>query len=194
MILGLKRGTITLAFHDPEWEKSAAQTIQQLWEIFGSMAKDIQHIGSTAITGIKAKPVIDIAVAVKNFDEVVDLSPNLEEKGFIFRGFEGKDRQPVYQCGEFISGEDDMSFLTHYIHVVEADSRQWNSYINFRDYMNSYPVAASEYETLKLRLLDENMDDGNLRKYHMGKQNYVAEMIQVANLWNDMGRSITINC
>ena len=91
MAIGLKHGFVELADHDPEWEILAAQTIEKLWHVFGSAAKDIQHVGSTAIRKIKAKPVIDIVVAVEDFDEVLAISPALEENGFIFRGWEGKD-------------------------------------------------------------------------------------------------------
>ena len=67
MVLGLKRGVAELADHDPEWEVNAANTIKRLWDILGSTAKDIQHVGSSAIRHIKAKPVIDIAVSVWSF-------------------------------------------------------------------------------------------------------------------------------
>jgi GrpB-like predicted nucleotidyltransferase (UPF0157 family) len=66
----LKHGVVELADHDPEWEQIARETIGQLWRVLGSVAKDIQHVGSTAIRNIKAKPIIDIAVAVDDFAEV----------------------------------------------------------------------------------------------------------------------------
>ena len=101
MALGLKRDMVELADHDPEWERNAADTIKRLWDILGSTAKDVQHVGSTSIRHIKAKPVIDIAVLVWSFEDVLALSPVLEENGFIFRGWEGNDvKQPVFQCGE----------------------------------------------------------------------------------------------
>lgn len=81
MILGLKCGVAELADHDPEWEINAADTIKRLWDILGSAAKDIQHVGSSAIRHIKAKPVIDIAVSVWSFEEVLTLSPALEKEG-----------------------------------------------------------------------------------------------------------------
>ena len=112
MVLGLKCGVAELADHDPEWEVNAADTIKRLWNILGSVAKDIQHVGSSAIRRIKAKPVIDIAVSVWSFEEVLKLSPALEKEGFIFRGWEGKEeRQPVFQCGEYIPEEKDMRLL-----------------------------------------------------------------------------------
>lgn len=190
MAIGLKRGFVELADHDAEWEILAADTIQRLWRVFGSTGKDIQHVGSTAIRKIKAKPVIDIVVAVEDFDEVLAISPALEENGFIFRGWEGKDkgRQPVFQCGEYVPGEKDMRLLTHYIHIVMAGSKQWHNYVNFRDYMSACPAAAYEYEALKLRLADENKNGGSLHNYHIGKQNHVTKMIEIACMWDDLGR------
>jgi GrpB-like predicted nucleotidyltransferase (UPF0157 family) len=189
MVLGLKCGVAELADHDPEWEVNAADTIKRLWDILGSTAKDIQHVGSSVIRHIKAKPVIDIAVSVWSFEEVLTLSPALEKEGFIFRGWEGKEeRQPVFQCGEYIPEEKDMRLLTHYIHIVMADNQQWYNYINFRDYMNAFPAVAFEYEALKLRLAEENKND--YRNYHHGKQNYITEMIKTANHWDDLGRNL----
>ena len=74
MAIGLKRGTVRLAEHDPEWEQLARETIGRLRCVLGSVAKDIQHVGSTSIPGIKAKPIIDIAVAVQiNLKSIITL-------------------------------------------------------------------------------------------------------------------------
>ena len=62
MSLGLKRGAVQLEPHDKQWDDVAVQTIKTLKSILGDDAIDIQHIGSTAIPAIKAKPIIDIAV------------------------------------------------------------------------------------------------------------------------------------
>lgn len=71
MQLGLKRGTVQLEPHDKQWEKVAVQTIEKLKSILGKDAIDIQHIGSTAIPAIKAKPIIDIVVGVDDFKRVM---------------------------------------------------------------------------------------------------------------------------
>lgn len=63
-MIGLKRGTVQLCEHKKEWEIEAQNTIARLKEILGDVIKDIQHVGSTSILTIKAKPIIDIAVAV----------------------------------------------------------------------------------------------------------------------------------
>ena len=190
MILGLKSGVVELADHDPEWKILAARTIERLWLIFGSAAKDIQHVGSTAIAHIKAKLVIDIAVAAFNFDDVMALTPVLEKQGFICVGWESNGKiQPMYQCGEFVSGEKLPRILTHFIHIVIANSQQWHDYINHRDYFNSCYIAAQEYESIKLRLAEEN--NNNYHNYFLGKQDYIQETVIIARLWNEFCRKFT---
>ena len=72
-MIGLKRGIIKLCDHEKEWEKEAQDTIIQLKNVLGDVAKDIQHVGSTSIPMIKAKPIIDIAVAVDDFKDILAL-------------------------------------------------------------------------------------------------------------------------
>ena len=190
MAIGLKRGVVELADHDPEWEQIARDTIGRLWRVFGSVAKDIQHVGSTAINGIKAKPVIDIAVAVDNYEVVQALSLVLESEGFICVGWENDGKiQPMYQCGEFVSGEKLPRILTHFIHIVITDSQQWHDYINHRDYLNSCSAASHEYESLKIRLANDNSN--NYHNYYLGKQDYIHETVRIARLWNEFDRNFT---
>lgn len=189
MVLGLERGKAMLVEHNPEWEKNAYDTIQRLWSILSSIAIEIQHIGSTSIRHIKAKPVIDIVVSVQNFEEVLNLTSTLEKEGFMFVGWDNKEEgQPAFQCGEYDPKEKNMQLLTHYIHFVIAGSQNWKNYINFRDYMNAFPTAALEYEKIKLRLSKENRNDYN--NYFKGKQKYLEEIIKTVNNWDDLGRKI----
>ncbi|WP_299119349.1 GrpB family protein, partial [uncultured Eubacterium sp.] len=71
MSLGLKRGTMQLEPHDKQWDEAAIQTIRKLKSILCDDDIDIQHIGSTAIPAIKAKPVIDIVVGVTDFERIM---------------------------------------------------------------------------------------------------------------------------
>ncbi len=190
-MLGLKRGEIFLCNHQMEWDSIAKETIINLKSIFGELAIDIQHIGSTAIKNIKAKPVIDIAVGVKDFEKVLTYNSVLESNGFFFRGYEGKDRQPVYQCGEFSNDINDMIFLTHYIHIVIIDSDNWKNYINFRNYMNCHNAEAKLYETMKLNSIDKVSK--SLLNYHQNKQKIVIEIIEKANLWQKTNTTKDLN-
>lgn len=86
MPLGLKRGTVQLEAHDKQWDEIAIQTIKTLKSILGDDAIDIQHIGSTAIPVIKAKPIIDIVVGVTNFERVMLHNEQLQKEGIFYRG------------------------------------------------------------------------------------------------------------
>ena len=179
--IGLKKGEIVLRDHDPRWEEDAQKTILLLYEILGDAAIEIQHIGSTSVKCIKAKPVIDLAVGVKDFNRILNFTPALEESGFYFIGFEGKERQPVYQCGEYDPVRREMTFLTHYIHVVLFGSDGWHTYLNVRDYLNSHPDEAKLYEQVKTE--SGRKSGGSLRDYHADKQAFVAALIERANAW-----------
>lgn len=80
-----------------------------------------------------------------------------------------------------------MNFLTHYIHIVKVNSKQWENYVNFRDYMNFHDFDRKEYETVKLQGI--NKDNRNLHNYHEHKKQYVIKMIDKANLWKSLQRS-----
>ena len=185
MSIGLKRGTVRLADHNSQWETIAAETIQRLWCIFGSLATDMQHIGSTAIRGIKAKPIIDIAVAVKDFAAVDVITPALETASFLRRHWEN-DAQLLLACGDYSKPD---GAVTHFIHVVKTGGREWFDYINFRDYMNAHPKAAKEYEALKLQLAAENPVDQGREKYLAGKSGFIAAQLMFARIWDDFGRA-----
>ncbi|MBP5580855.1 MAG: GrpB family protein, partial [Ruminococcus sp.] len=92
MKLGLRRGTVAVEPHNSEWEAAAQQTIAKLRVILGTAAVDIQHIGSTSIKGISAKPIIDIVVGAADFDDILGMNNVLEKNGFIFRGQDVPDQ------------------------------------------------------------------------------------------------------
>ena len=83
MSLGLKRGAVQLEPHDKQWDETAIQTIKTLKSILGDDAIDIQHIGSTAIPVIKAKPIIDIVVGVTDFERIMLHNEPLQKESFI---------------------------------------------------------------------------------------------------------------
>ena len=141
MPIGLKRDVVELADHDPEWEDIARETVGRLWRIFGAAARDIQHIGSTAIRCIKAKPIIDIAVAVEDGAAVAKLIPALEAGGFLYRHRKTEEHML------FAVGDDAMpdGVQTHFIHVMKMDSIDWRNCIIFRDYLNANLAVAKAY-------------------------------------------------
>ena len=175
MSIGMKRGTVYLEPHQKEWERASEETIQTLKNILGSTVIDIQHIGSTSIKNISAKPIIDIAVAVKNFDDILSKRDELERNGIIYR-FEESPKQLLFVMGDF-----EQDTRSHHIHVVFYDFDEWNNYINFRDYLNSNIEAAREYESVKLRLAEQYPNDRIA--YTDGKQEVIEKLLDEAHVW-----------
>ena len=189
MTLGLKRGTVALAPHEPAWETEAKQTIEKLRRILGPLAEDIQHVGSTSVPSIMAKPIIDVAAAVKDFDAVLACVPLLERAGFYYRP--GRlEWQLLFACGSFYEGTGELQ--THFIHVVRAGSAQWRDYINFRDYLIAFPEIAKAYEALKRRLAEEQPLDAGRAHYLAGKEAFVAFQLCKATVWSFLGKNIHI--
>lgn len=173
-LLGLERGAVRLYEHEKEWEIEAQNTIIRLKEILGPIIKDIQHIGSTSIKSIKAKPIIDIAVAVDSFDDILKFEYKLKNAGFYFRpNAQASLRgQLLFACGSYYDGTGDLQ--THFIHIVLTDSMDWKNYINFRDYLNSNPDTAKEYENLKMQLANALPNDTGRDKYLNGKHDFIV--------------------
>ena len=165
--IGLLRGKVRLLPRQAEWKKSAEEVIAKLKNLLADTAVDIQHVGSTAIASIHAKPIIDIAVAVNDLKE--DL---LEQKGIFCRG---KD---VSGQMLFVMGNLQTDIRTHHIHVVEYASTNWKNYINFRDYLNAFAEKAQEYDRCKQELARQFSDDR--RSYTLGKEKVVQELLKEA--------------
>lgn len=99
-MLGLKCGAVALCPHEKAWETEAQKTMARLHQSLGPVAVEIAHVGSTAIPTIQAKPIIDIAVAVDDFDALLAYEKQLRAAGFYYRpnarrGCEGSSCLPV---------------------------------------------------------------------------------------------------
>lgn len=191
-MLELKRGTVQLCEHEKEQEIEAQNTIVLLKEILGDVIKDIQHVGSTSILTIKAKPIIDIALAVDNFDDILAYEKELKDVGFYYRpNVQASLRdQLLFACGNFYDGTGELQ--THFIHVVKTNSMDWVNYINFRDYLNSTPLAAKAYEDLKVSLAQQAPADSGREKYLKGKHDFIIYTLRKALVNSYLGKTVTI--
>lgn len=168
-MIGLKRGTVELMPHQKEWVENAESTIRLLKEILGDTAVDIQHVGSTAIRSIQAKPIIDLAVGLRELSDILPHEEILRQQGFIFRG-EDVPGQMLFVMGDF-----EKDTRTHHIHAVKWKSREWNHYIAFRDYLNANPEKAKLYDQRKRELALRYGDDR--KSYTAGKQEIIDRLL-----------------
>ncbi len=179
IMTGLKRGNVRLIPHQREWEETARETISILKDLLGREAIDIQHVGSTAIREIKAKPIIDIVVGVHELEDILPYIEILEYHGFLFRG-------EVVQGQYLFIREAHDDIRTHHIHITVWASSAWNNYINFRDYLNFHPQKAKEYEKYKEELALSFPDDR--KSYTSGKEEIIQRLLEEARIWRKQER------
>jgi GrpB-like predicted nucleotidyltransferase (UPF0157 family) len=180
MKIGLNNFTVELHDHQTEWEQNAKETIECFKDEFGDLIVDIEHIGSTSIKTIKAKPIIDLVVGIKDFDDKKDIMEKMETCGLKYCP---KNDGPESRM--FVIGELD-GIITHIIHLVEYNGNEWNNKINFRDYMNSNIGKAKEYENLKIKSMKNN--ENSVYNYHKSKEQFIIEKIREANNWRNGGK------
>lgn len=175
MTIGLKRGTVKLVEYQNEWCENAEKTMKNLKLLLLNTAIDIQHIGSTAVHSIHAKPIIDIVVGVCHLNDILSSVELLEQNGFLFRG-EDIEGQLLFVTGDF-----EKDIRTHHIHVVKWNGTAWNNYINFRDYLNASPEKAMIYDHCKQKLASQFSE--NRKGYTNGKQKLIDHLLEEAKIW-----------
>ena len=116
-MLGLERDKVVLTPYQDAWVHLFNEEKRRL-EVIGRGVLEVQHAGSTSILGMKAKPVLDIGVAVESFEEASALVPLVEELGYTYRGEHGIPRRHY-----FVKGSPENR--THHIHMLEGRSEDW---------------------------------------------------------------------
>ena len=166
-MLGLNRNVVELVEHANNWKELFREEKDLLNSLLGEHVVDIQHIGSTAIDGIAAKPLLDILVGVKSMDDVQKFDKHkLKEANIYHLGrvqIEGKEVFAKFSNLESLT-------KTHVLHVVEYGGDWWQKHIFFRDYLNEHPEVSNQYEVLKKELAAAYPT--NERSYTDGKKNY----------------------
>jgi GrpB-like predicted nucleotidyltransferase (UPF0157 family) len=145
-MIGLEQGTVRVVSPDDEWPVAFAQERHCLCTRIGHLVLDIQHVGSTAVPGLAAKPIIDVAAAVASPADVQRCRPLLIPLGYIDRSDRGR------KGGYVFVKERAPKVRTHHLHMVTIDDPQWASYLVFRDRLRADAALRAEYASLKRKL------------------------------------------
>jgi GrpB-like predicted nucleotidyltransferase (UPF0157 family) len=168
-MLGLEKEELKFVNYNPEWQKLFEKEKKLLQSVIGNNILEIQHIGSTSIPGILAKPILDIGIAVDNFEAAAICIKPLAEIGYTYNGESGIPRRHWFAKGNPV---------THHVHILEIDSQTWNNNLIFRDYLTQNPEIAREYAELKLKLLKEIESDREA--YQQAKSPFIDRVLQQA--------------
>jgi GrpB-like predicted nucleotidyltransferase (UPF0157 family) len=136
---------ITVIPYDESWPYLYEKEKALLLQIFGNLASDIHHFGSTSIKGMAAKPIIDIMIVADDLSQIDDCNEALEAYGYIAKGENGiPGRRYFVKLNPDQSGNH-----THHVHVYQAGNRHIESELMFRDYLRIDPEAFEKYVDLK---------------------------------------------
>lgn len=163
-----------IASYDPAWRQMFLETGMTLREALGEKAVRIDHVGSTSIVGMDAKPIIDIQISVSNYDDLLIYKHEIEAVGFVFRG-ENPDKTKRY------FREVPGSRRTH-VHVRQAGSFSEQMNLLFRDYLREHQEDRLKYAEEKHRLMSLYKDQRT--KYVEGKGPMVWNILEKAHIWS----------
>ncbi|QUW20530.1 GrpB family protein [Sporosarcina sp. Marseille-Q4063] len=173
MILGLNRGEIKLVEPQEGWKEEFLKTQKEIHEATSIDINRIEHIGSTSIKGIKAKPMIDFAVGVDDVNNVPShIFRSLQEISFY--------RLRVVLEDEIVLAKFDnnetFDVKTHIIHMVDYRGEKWNDLILFRDKLNSSQALRKEYEELKANYIQN--ETGDMDDYTNYKERFILGVLK----------------
>jgi GrpB-like predicted nucleotidyltransferase (UPF0157 family)/chloramphenicol 3-O-phosphotransferase len=153
--------------YDEAWPKLFREIAAPVQTVLSDIVVAVEHVGSTAVPGVAAKPVIDVDVVLHSAEEVPMAIERLRELGYLYQGDKG------------IAGRE--AFLrppqspVHHLYVVVAGSKPLADHIEFRDYLRSNPQAAREYGELKRALADEHRNDRH--RYTDAKERFISQTL-----------------
>ncbi len=168
-MLGLKKGTVRVVSYRPDWSRLFEQERHLLQRHIGHLALDIQHVGSTAVPDLDAKPILDIAVTVDSVYVVPRLVGPLCRAGYADRGDKGRDG------GHLFVKESAPEVRTHHVHVVAVDDPQWREYLLFRDALRDDEALRARYAAFKRDLQERYPDDRSA--YTAEKRTFVRDVL-----------------
>ena len=169
MSIGLQRGQVSLSDYSAEWPKAYEQERSRLMDVAGDVIASIEHIGSTSIPGIRAKPIIDIGLEVDSFEALETLVQRLPAN--VYEYFGERDIP-----GDFFFAKGPEECRTHYIHVSLKESGRLERYLIFRNALRLDPPLAQQYGQLKQRLSAQFPHDR--KQYTKRKGEWIERVIQ----------------
>lgn len=163
--------------YDTDWVNKFNSIKDFLRDVFGEMAISIEHIGSTSVPGMKAKPIIDVLVIVKTIKGLDKQRERMIKSGYDWgENYIAPDTLIFFKLGE--DGEK-----LENIHVCEEGAIKIKQFLTMRDYLRSHPKKVEEYSKVKQESRDKNPDD--YPAYRSAKAPFLEKLEQEAYEWQD---------
>ncbi len=165
--IGLPEGELYLVDYQPDWPELFEDEAHLIREACGDRLLLIEHIGSTSVRGLAAKPILDIMPLLANFEDGFELTPSMEALGYESSGEFGIEGRHYFAKG---------SPRTHHVHMYETGDSEAVRRLLFRDYLRTHSDVAGDYARLKRRLAEEL----TRTDHSEAKTDFIAEVLALA--------------
>lgn len=170
----MKTAKVTVLPYDEAWASAFKAIQQEIEAALGPLILGVEHVGSTAVKGLCAKPCIDIDVVMEDYSQFDAIVQKLEANGYIHEGDLGiRGREAFrYSCKPHL--------MKHHLYVCPRSSRELHRHLTFRDFLRTHPEAAKKYGAAKERaakLFPEDIDG-----YIACKAPCIAELYELCGL------------
>ncbi len=164
---------IILSEYDSQWPVLFEREKEKLLSVIGNLNPTIEHVGSTSVPDLLAKPIIDIMAGVPDFSCADDLVLKIQDLGYTYIS-RYEDEMPYRRFFK----KPESNIVTHHIHMVEINSDFWIRHLLFRDYLRENQVTALKYADLKRQLAQKEWEDSN--DYADAKSDFIRSVEQQA--------------
>ncbi len=160
--------------YDPKWKTDFENIKRELVSAIGGLAICIEHVGSTSVEGLSAKPIIDIDVVISDYSVFDCVADRLKTIGYFHEGNLGiKDR-------EAFKYSDKTHLQTHHLYVCPQDSKELLRHITFRDFLRNNPDAVKKYSEVKEKAA--KLFPNDIEKYMEYKSPCIEELYSLCGL------------
>lgn len=163
-------GPIIIEEYNPLWPQQFQKVRERIAPALGELAAAIEHIGSTAVPGLAAKPIVDVDVLLKNSDDLPLAITKLAALGYQHQGDLGIPGREAFKAP--------YHDVPQHLYVCCAGSQEFARHITFRDYLRTHPGDAAAYATLKRKLARESQFDRDA--YTKAKSDFIAGILRRA--------------
>ncbi|XQY90038.1 GrpB family protein [Metabacillus sp. HB246100] len=160
---------VTIQNYNPNWIIQFNEEKKQLSTLLSEFILAIEHIGSTAVEGLSAKPIIDIMIGVSDLECVTEFIKPLKQVGYEFVNHENFPERRFFRKGEWRAG-------THHLHVYQYGGKHWRDQILFRDELRKNHTLRKEYQHLKLELAKKHSQ--NVVAYTKNKAPFIQGFLE----------------
>lgn len=191
---------IRLEQYNPNWSGDFEKIKKELIELIGFINPQIEHIGSTSVENLSAKPIIDILIGVSDESDLEKTITPLTSNDFVYYERYNKDMPyrrffvkhkinpqnlsiplVITDKDSLPASTEEHNYRLAHIHILPYDSEHWIRHIAFRDYIRTHPIIKNEYQQLKEQLCTREWRDGN--EYNEAKDKFIKTEESNAIIW-----------